>query len=159
MKIQVGFDPDAVLAYRLLGYENRAIADNDFRDDRVDAGEVGSGHQVTAHYEVQLAPGAAGRLGTVSVRSKAPGPDAPAAEQSWPIGGDVIRSSLAEGSADVRVAVAAALFAERLRGTAPEGGPSYGQLATWVRAASRVEHIEDQELMELMDTAHRLTRR
>ncbi len=51
-KIQVEFDPEIVLAYRLIGYENRAIADSDFRNDQVDAGEIGAGHQVTALYEV-----------------------------------------------------------------------------------------------------------
>ncbi|MDP6944352.1 MAG: von Willebrand factor type A domain-containing protein, partial [Myxococcota bacterium] len=54
VKIQVQFNPDHVLAYRLLGYENRAIADEDFTNDAVDAGEVGSGHSVTALYEVVL---------------------------------------------------------------------------------------------------------
>ena len=54
MKIQVEFNALLVEAYRLLGYENRAIADDDFRDDAVDAGEVGSGHRVTALYEVVL---------------------------------------------------------------------------------------------------------
>lgn len=54
MKIQVEFNPLIVEAYRLLGYENRAIADDDFRDDTVDAGEVGAGHRVTAMYEVVL---------------------------------------------------------------------------------------------------------
>lgn len=52
MKIQVEFNPEVVVAYRLLGYENRAIADDDFRDDQVDAGEVGSGHRVTALYQL-----------------------------------------------------------------------------------------------------------
>jgi Ca-activated chloride channel family protein len=52
MKIQVEFSPDAVYAYRLLGYEDRAIADNNFRNDEIDAGEVGAGHRVTALYEV-----------------------------------------------------------------------------------------------------------
>lgn len=54
MKLQVEFNPEHVLAYRLLGYENRAIDDEDFRDDVVDAGEVGAGHRVTALYEVVL---------------------------------------------------------------------------------------------------------
>ena len=47
-KVQVDFNPDTVSRYRLLGYENRDVADEDFRDDTVDAGEVGSGHSVTA---------------------------------------------------------------------------------------------------------------
>jgi Ca-activated chloride channel family protein len=56
-KVQVAFDPDAVTSYRLIGYDNRAVADEDFRDDTVDAGEVGAGHEVTAMYEVELRPG------------------------------------------------------------------------------------------------------
>jgi Ca-activated chloride channel family protein len=52
VKIQVEFNPARVRAYRLLGYENRLLADEDFADDRKDAGEVGSGHSVTALYEV-----------------------------------------------------------------------------------------------------------
>ncbi len=54
MKLQVEFNPNEVYAYRLLGYENRAIADDQFRDDTVDAGEVGAGHRVTALYELVL---------------------------------------------------------------------------------------------------------
>lgn len=54
VKIQVEFDRRQVYRYRLLGYENRAIADADFRNDAVDAGEVGSGHQVVALYELEL---------------------------------------------------------------------------------------------------------
>jgi Ca-activated chloride channel family protein len=66
VKIQVEFNPARVYAYRLLGYENRAIADQDFRDDIVDAGEIGAGHRVTALYEV--VPAGA----TVPERSGAP---------------------------------------------------------------------------------------
>ncbi|MDY7100265.1 MAG: von Willebrand factor type A domain-containing protein [Actinomycetota bacterium] len=54
-KIQVAWDPEVVSGYRLLGYENRAVADDAFRDDTVDAGEVGAGHTVTALYEVRPA--------------------------------------------------------------------------------------------------------
>ena len=57
VKIQVEFNPEFVTAYRLLGYENRAIADQDFRDDTVDAGEIGAEHRVTALYELVLAGG------------------------------------------------------------------------------------------------------
>lgn len=51
-KIQVAFDDEVVDEYRLIGYENRAVADDDFRNDDVDAGELGAGHQATAIYEV-----------------------------------------------------------------------------------------------------------
>lgn len=58
-KIQVEFNPEVVERYRLLGYENRDVADEDFRNDTVDAGEIGAGHSVTALYEVRLADDAA----------------------------------------------------------------------------------------------------
>lgn len=54
VKIQVEFNPSAVAQYKLLGYENRALASEDFNDDSKDAGEVGSGHRVTALYELEL---------------------------------------------------------------------------------------------------------
>lgn len=53
-KIQVEFNGDIVERYRLLGYENRDVADEDFRKDDVDAGEIGAGHSVTALYEIKL---------------------------------------------------------------------------------------------------------
>jgi len=56
VKIQVEFNPNNVQAYRLIGYENRALKDQDFNDDRKDAGEIGAGHSVTALYEI-IPPG------------------------------------------------------------------------------------------------------
>ncbi|EAP97531.1 putative secreted protein [Janibacter sp. HTCC2649] len=69
-KIQVEFDPRTVSAYRLIGYENRALSDDDFDNDAVDAGEVGAGHKVTALYEVRPTAQAdeGDALGTVRVR-------------------------------------------------------------------------------------------
>jgi Ca-activated chloride channel family protein len=52
VKIQVEFNPEGVQAYRLLGYENRMLNAEDFDDDEIDAGEIGSGHSVTALYEI-----------------------------------------------------------------------------------------------------------
>jgi Ca-activated chloride channel family protein len=52
VKLQVEFNPAAVSAYRLIGYENRRSPHQDFNDDRKDAGELGSGHTVTALYEL-----------------------------------------------------------------------------------------------------------
>jgi Ca-activated chloride channel family protein len=56
VKIQVEFNPAVVASYRLIGYEARALRNRDFRNDRVDAGDVGSGHSVTALYEIALVP-------------------------------------------------------------------------------------------------------
>ena len=54
MKIQVEFNPAVIAQYRLVGYENRALREQDFDNDAVDAGDIGAGHQVTAIYEVVL---------------------------------------------------------------------------------------------------------
>lgn len=70
VKIQVEFDKKRVRRYRLIGYENRAVADKDFRNDAVDAGEIGSGQSATALYELELNPGTQDDLGTVYVRYK-----------------------------------------------------------------------------------------
>ncbi|GAB1344069.1 VWA domain-containing protein [Gemmatimonas sp.] len=64
VKLQVEFNPTQVRAYRLIGYENRLLATEDFNDDTKDAGDIGAGHQVTALYEVVPA----GVQGTVSIR-------------------------------------------------------------------------------------------
>ncbi|HSK96393.1 MAG TPA: YfbK domain-containing protein [Euzebyales bacterium] len=70
-RVQVEFNPSTVAGYRLVGFENRDLPDEQFRDDRRDAGEVGAGHQVTALYEIQLT-GSAGRLGETRLRWQAP---------------------------------------------------------------------------------------
>ena len=71
-KIQVSFNPDVVHSYRLIGYENRDVADRDFRNDSVDAGEVGAGHSVTALYELRLHERADGPIAKVHVRYEEP---------------------------------------------------------------------------------------
>ncbi|MBL8766570.1 MAG: von Willebrand factor type A domain-containing protein [Planctomycetes bacterium] len=75
VKIQVEFDPAQVEHWRQLGYENRAIADVDFRNDAVDAGEVGAGHQIVALYEIEPVANAAqgdGPFTTIRLRYKQP---------------------------------------------------------------------------------------
>ena len=75
VKIQLEFSSGVVKRYRQIGYENRAIADADFRNDAVDAGEIGAGHQVTALYELELEPNASlvkAPLATVRLRWKEP---------------------------------------------------------------------------------------
>jgi len=69
-KIQVDFNPDVVRSYRLIGYENREVPDEKFRDDKYDGGEVGAGHSVTALYELKLWPEKKGKIATTYVRYK-----------------------------------------------------------------------------------------
>ncbi len=75
-KIQVEFDDEFVEAYRLIGFENRGVRDSEFRDDSVDAGELGAGHQVTAIYELELVDGVSlddrAELGVVALRWEDP---------------------------------------------------------------------------------------
>ncbi len=73
-KVQVEFSPAAVARWRLIGYENRDIADEKFRDNTVDAGEIGAGHSVTALYEVQLTPRAdrSGKVASLHLRYRVP---------------------------------------------------------------------------------------
>ena len=59
-KVQVDFPPDAVVRYRLIGFENRAIADTEFRVETGKAAQIGAGHHVTALYEVELLEAVAG---------------------------------------------------------------------------------------------------
>ena len=74
-KVQVEFNPDVVERWRLVGFENRAIADEDFRDDTIDAGEIGSGHSVTALYEVKLVEGVSLGEGVATVYLRWADPD------------------------------------------------------------------------------------
>ncbi|NMO13874.1 DUF3520 domain-containing protein [Pyxidicoccus fallax] len=115
VKLQVEFNPVAVRRYRLLGYENRDVADNDFRNDKVDAGEIGAGHNVTAVYEVELTGDTKDALATVRVRAKAPN-GTEAAEQAFPFERSKLRPTLEAASPDFRFAVAVASTADILRG-------------------------------------------
>jgi secreted protein with Ig-like and vWFA domain len=75
VKIQVEFNPAAVRSYRLIGYENRLLAKEDFNDDTKDAGEIGAGHSVVALYEVvpaNLPPGAEPRPAVDSLKYQTP---------------------------------------------------------------------------------------
>lgn len=119
VKVQVEFDPAVVKTYRLVGYENRAIADQDFRNDKVDAGELGAGHQVTALYEVSLANVNA-PLGVVRVRGEDPRTKE-VFELSEGISRQAVSRQLRETSADMRFATAAALGADVLRGNEVSG--------------------------------------
>jgi len=156
VKIQVDWDPSQVIAYRLIGYENRDIADKDFRNDQVDAGEIGSGHQVTALYEVALADHPTGRLATVRVRNKAPGPDSPAVERSFTLAASAIKDSFGEGSDPFRLAVAAGGFAEILRDSPYMQEVSLRDVEAVARGAQRPEYPEDAELVDLIDRASKL---
>jgi Ca-activated chloride channel family protein len=116
-KVQVEFDPAQVTTYRLLGYENRNIADDEFRDDLVDGGEVGAGHSATALYEVVLNEGSGSTdplaVATVRYRDPATGE---AVERIARIERAEIVAELAAASPRLHLDVLVAAYAEALRG-------------------------------------------
>ncbi|WNG62074.1 DUF3520 domain-containing protein [Archangium gephyra] len=109
-----GLDPAQVARYRLVGYENRDIADRDFRNDKVDAGEIGSGHTVTALYELELKPGAGEGLATVRLRARRPRGET-ATEHTYRFPARALAASFPAASADLRFAPAVMGAAELLR--------------------------------------------
>ena len=113
-KIQVDFNPEVASRFRLLGYENRRLNHEEFRDNTVDAGEVGSGHQVTALYEVKLHPDATGKMATVSIRY-ADADNHQVHEVSKDISVSQLHESFDAAPATFRLAAAVAEFAEILR--------------------------------------------
>ena len=72
VKLQLEFSPETVQSYRLIGYENRVLANEDFNNDKLDAGEIGAGHSVTALYEIIPADTPSDNLMTLSMRYKEP---------------------------------------------------------------------------------------
>ncbi|MCE9671271.1 von Willebrand factor type A domain-containing protein [Myxococcus stipitatus] len=155
VKLQVEFDPVAVKRYRLLGYENRNVADQDFRDDKVDAGEIGAGHNVTALYEVELEPETKAPLATVRVRAKAPN-GTEAAEQAFPFERARMRESLEAASPDFRFALAVAATADILRGNPATEGWSLATAQKLAEGAT-VGDSDRLEFVKLVSQARALS--
>ena len=158
VKIQVEMNPESVESYRLIGYENRDIADRDFRNDRVDAGEVGSGSNVTALYDVVLKDGYSRQLATVRLRYEKPGADGTAMEKSWKFEDSSLAESPELASRATRIAYSAGTFAEVLRHSQYADGISLQALEKFARASSRPKNADDQELAELIHRASTLGR-
>ncbi|MEQ7006168.1 von Willebrand factor type A domain-containing protein [Actinopolymorpha sp. B17G11] len=114
-KAQVAFNPENVAGYQLIGFENRAVADQDFRNDAVDGGEVGPGHSVTALYVVNLRPGAHGEVATATARWLSPRTGAADEAQSVVSVAD-LDLPYAAASTRLRLDYVAATFAVCLRG-------------------------------------------
>jgi Ca-activated chloride channel family protein len=126
-KVQVDFNKEVVSRYRLIGYENRAVADQDFRNDTVDAGEIGAGHHVTALYAVILNPGAQGRLATVQLRWQDP-----QSQDVREINGNFntwdLSPTFDSATPRYQLAVVVAQYAELLRLSPWSAGSSIGQV-------------------------------
>ncbi len=170
VKIQVEFNPAAVAEYRLIGYETRALKREDFNNDRVDAGDIGAGHRVTALYEVTpvgsdavrngplrygdapVVAGDAAELGYFKLRYKRPGEsESVLLEEAIPVGAS-------DASGEVRFGVAMAGFGELLRGGTYLGSWGWGDAIALANGARgddpfgyRAEAVTLMRLAEALD--------
>ena len=171
VKIQVEFNPAQVAEYRLIGYENRLLQREDFANDKVDAGDIGAGHQVTALYEITPAGSSAQRVAPLRygganatkpdiaigneiahlrLRYKLPGQDASKLIQT-----PILASQLTKTPGEsLRFASAVAGFADALRGGERMDGWGWdAMIATARNARGDDPRGERAELVQLMDAA------
>jgi Ca-activated chloride channel family protein len=163
VKIQVELDADWIESYRLVGYDNRAIADEDFRDDAVDAGEIGEDHQVTALYELTLATGVEltmaskeARLGTIRVRAKVPGGQV-AKETALAVPLSVLRRPFHRADPDLRFATAVIGAAELLRHSEHARAWSWPQVLSIARGVG-TQDPDRAQFLTLIERAATLSR-
>jgi len=173
VKIQIEFNPAQVAEYRLVGYENRLLEREDFANDKVDAGDIGAGHEVTALYEIALSGSGGERLPPLRYGATAAAGDAkggelahlrlryklPGQERSRLIETPVLRSSLQrEPDPSLRFAAAVAAYADLLRGGTNVEGWDWDDVA----AAARGSMGEDRwglrhEFVGLVESARQVT--
>lgn len=152
-KVQVDFDQQTVSRFRLLGYENRRLENEQFRDDSADGGEVGSGHSVTAFYEIKLHEEASGELATVYIRYEDPD-TYQVIELNESVHSSQLKASFYDASPEFQLAAAVAEFAEILRESywAKDGSiDSAYQVIEGIEGELHDEQIP--ELMRLMRSA------
>jgi Ca-activated chloride channel family protein len=161
VKLQLEFNPEMVERYRLLGFENRVLDAKDFANDKVDAGELGAGHAVTAIYEVKLkSDSKKGTLATFRARFKEPeGYKSALVEKQLPM--EIIRSSMGQASGPARLSLVAAGFAEKLRGSYWARNLSYAELEQEFDElpAAVKQQQRPAELRVLIEQAKRLDHR
>lgn len=172
VKIQVEFNPATVKEYRLVGYTNRTLRNEDFNNDKVDAGDIGSGHSVTAIYEIipqgkqgwlnesryQKAPAASGgknEYAFVKVRYKLPGQStSKLIEQAVP----AVSIPLTQADEDTRLALAAASYAQALRGGEYNGKLDWDVIERMAKQAKGKDPFGlQEEFVELVKIAKSLS--
>jgi Ca-activated chloride channel family protein len=151
VKVQVEFNPALVAEYRLIGYETRMLRREDFKDDRIDAGDVGAGHTVTAIYEITPAGAKERRIDPLRYQTErdriVPSPSSPADELAFvklryklpgeaasrlieqPARSADVLPSLDQAAPEARFAIAVAAFGQLLRGESSVAGFSYADIA------------------------------
>src|SRR5690606_34454705 len=172
VKIQLEFNPAQVAEYRLVGYENRALRREDFANDKVDAGDIGAGHEVTALYEITLAGSGADQLPPLRYAAKAAAGDASSGElaelrlrykrpgetDSRLIETPIERASLRARASDrLRFAATVAAYADALRGGTHLGDWGWDDILASARAAqAAVPSQQGAEFAALVERARAL---
>ncbi|MEI4551093.1 VWA domain-containing protein [Pseudoalteromonas spongiae] len=149
VKIQLEFNPAHVKEYRLIGYQNRLLKDEDFNNDNVDAGEIGAGHTVTALYELTFAGNkgqvdalryqqkqvvsASEELLQVKIRYKLPG-ETESKLISQVVNKQQVLNYFDSASLDFKFATSVAAFAQKLKQSQYLGSMNYQDIATIARA-------------------------
>jgi Ca-activated chloride channel family protein len=167
VKVQLEFDKAVVSRYRLIGFENRLLKKEDFANDKVDAGDIGAGHTVTALYEVKFRDAqalTAPSFATLRLRYKDPSTTLEAGssqkvEKALPTA--IVRQSLEAASGPTQLSLVAALFAEKLRGSYWARNVSYEDLMRlWSQLPERLRGRQDvAELHQLIQQARSYDRR
>jgi Ca-activated chloride channel homolog len=150
--VQVTFDQSTVASYRLVGYEDRAVDNSDFRNDRVDGGEVGPGHSVTALYVVRLRGEGYGPIAEARVRWLDPTGREPQEKAATIYAAD-LDGDFAGASPRLQVSYVAAYFAEYLRRSPYAEGVNLNDLSTL--ADNAFGSTEDPQVRELADLIRR----
>ena len=156
VKIQVQFNPEAVKSYRQIGYKNRQLSKADFRNDKVDAGEVGSGQSVTALYELNLKDGIAEDtvVATVRIRYKKAG-DMSVEEKAFSLYESDIKKKFETASPNFKLAAFVAEFAESLRYPETQNIASLRGVADQLNSVWMKHYKKDYKVTELLSLIKR----
>ena len=154
-KVQVEFNPEVVSRFRLLGYENRRLDHEDFRDDDADGGEIGSGHNVTALYEIKLHEDTTGQMATVFIRHEDPDTHR-VSEINEAIFTTELKDAFEEASPEFQLAATVAEFAEILRESYWARGGSLAAVSQSLKSiVPQIPNASVDELMNLVSRADR----
>ncbi|MEQ1651227.1 MAG: von Willebrand factor type A domain-containing protein [Hyphomicrobium sp.] len=160
VKAQIEWNPERIAEYRLIGYETRALKREDFNNDRVDAGDIGSGHTVTAIYEVtpvgaqltsddlrygkkaaavrepvDVKPAAASNeLGFLKLRYKRPNEDS-SQLITLPVTDSLAKTAITDAPAEQRFSIAVAAFAQMMKGESYTNGYSFDDIIALAQSA------------------------
>ncbi|MDR2844777.1 MAG: von Willebrand factor type A domain-containing protein [Puniceicoccales bacterium] len=156
VKVQLEFNPARVSAWRLLGYEKHRLKKEDFRDNTVAAAELGAAENGTAVYSVALDPNGTGDIGTLRVRYQDPR-TGDYHERDWTLPYDPTTPALDHAAPGIKLAAAAALFAEKLEALPQAESVPLKALETLVRTANAAQPPApaNQQLQTMIEQARR----